>query len=175
MTSKQVKEIYENNEIDKLYKDCQKYFDIIDSWAERFVGGDLLTEYDLKYAQQQMNGAQTKLNPIAGALESLVIEYENNYILKEEEKFPSLRVQDQNHCKAVGRSKVSDLRRYASDFTRYVFSAQNAVVTVQSLLKRQTVEKANKEIDYTGETPQAHINNPPPNGYMYGGTKPWDA
>lgn len=171
MLSHEVKKLYEDGNIQQLYKHSEKYFQTIDEWADKFHNAGLLSEYDLKYAQQQMNGAQTKLNPIAGALESLVIEYENNYILKEEEKFPSLRVQDQNHCKAVGRSKVSDLRRYASDFTRYVFSAQNAVVTVQSLLKRQTVEKANKEIDYTGETPQTYINNPPPNS----GTKPWDA
>ena len=153
MNSKYVKNMYENKEIDKLYKEYQKYFNLIDEWANKFIDGDLLSEYDLKYAQQQLNGCQTKLNPIAGALEALLVEYENNYIIKEESKIEKLRVQDQNSCKAIARSKASDLRRYASDFTRYVYSAQNAVITVQSLLKRQTIEKANKEVDYTGEVP----------------------
>ena len=152
MTSKEVKQMFDNDKIQSLYKECLKYFGLIDSWAEKFVSGDLLSEYDLKYAQQQLNGCQTKLNPIAGALECLVIEYENNYILEEEKKFTSVRVQDYNHCKAYARAKSSELRRYASDFTRYVYSAQNAVVTVQSLLKRQTVEKANKGLDNTGDT-----------------------
>jgi len=159
MNSKYVKNMYENKEIDKLYKEYQKYFDLIDTWADKFIDGDLLSEYDLKYAQQQLNGCQTKLNPIAGALEALLVEYENNYIIKEESKIEKLRVQDQNSCKAIARSKASDLRRYASDFTRYVYSAQNAVITVQSLLKRQTIEKANKEVDYTGEVPAEDLNH----------------
>lgn len=153
MISKEIKQMYEKQEIDKLYKQCQKYFDLIDSWADKFIDGGLLTEYELKHAQQILNGCQTKLNSIAGAFEALLVEYENRYIIQEEKNFESLRVQDQNHCKAVAREKVSDLRRYASDFTRYTNSAQNAVVTAQSLLKRQTVEKSNKEIDYTGEVP----------------------
>lgn len=153
MLSKEVKELYENNKIDEIYKQHKKYFDLIDEWSDKFVNAGLLTEYDLKYAQQVLNGCQTKLNSVAGALEALLIEYENNYIVKEETKFETLRVQDQNSCKAKARKDVSDLRRYASDFTRYVNSAQNSVVTVQSLLKRQTIEKANKEVDYTGEIP----------------------
>ena len=153
MNSKYVKNIYESKEIDKLYKEYQKYFNLIDTWADKFVDGDLLSEYDLKYAQQQLNGCQTKLNPIAGALEALLIEYENNYMLKEEKTFDKIRIQDKDHCKAFGRSEASDLRRYASDFTRYVYSAQGAVITVQSLLKRMTVEKGNKNLDYTGEKP----------------------
>lgn len=160
MLSADVKKLYEEEKVDELYKKHIKYFNLIDSWADKFVDGDLLSEYDLKYAQQQLNACQTKLNPVAGCLESLVIQYENNYILQEEKNFQSLRVQDQNHCKAFARSKVSDLRCYASDFTRYVYSAQNAVVTVQSLLKRQTIEKANKEVDYTGEKPVETPSDP---------------
>lgn len=154
MTSKEVKKMYENKEIEKLYKECTKYFNLIDSWADKFIGGDLLSEYDLKYAQQQLNACQTKLNPIAGALEALLIEYENNYMLKEEKTFDKIRIQDKDHCKAFGRFEASDLRRYASDFTRYVYSAQSAVITVQSLLKRQSIEKGNKGIDFTGEQKQ---------------------
>jgi hypothetical protein len=69
-----------------------------------------------------------------------------------------MRIQDQNSCKAKARSKVSDLRRYASDFTRYSYSAQNTVTVAQSRLKRLTVEKGNKGVDFCGETP---INNEP--------------
>jgi len=152
MLSGDVKKLYEEEKVDELYKKHMKYFNLIDYWADKFVDGDLLTEYDLKYAQQVLNGCQTKLNPVAGCLEAMVIQYENNYILEEEKNFETLRVQDHNHCKAYARAKTSELRRYASDFTRYVYSAQNAVVTVQSLLKRQTVEKANKGLDYTGDT-----------------------
>ena len=158
MVSKEVKEFYDNDKIHLLYKKCEKYFNLIDEWADKFIDGDLLTEYELKFAQQQLNGCGTKLNPVAGALEALLIEHENNNIVKEENGFEKLRVQDQNHCKAIARGNVSDLRRYASDFSRYVGSCQNAVITSQSLLKRQTVEKGNKGVDYTGEIP---INDKP--------------
>jgi len=153
MTSKEVKKLYEEGKIDELYKYASPYFNKIDELADKFLG-DLLTEYELKYAQQQLNGCSTKLNVIAGALEALLVEYENNYIIEEESKIDKLRIQDQNSCKAKARSKASDLRRYASDFTRYVYSAQSAVVTAQSLLKRHTIEKANKGVDFTGDTSQ---------------------
>jgi len=152
MTSAEVKKMYDDGKIEQLFKDYKKYFDLIDSWAMKMIDGDLMSEYDLKYAMQQINGCQTKLNTIAGALESMIIEYENDYYLQEEKKFKNLRIQDKDHCKAVARKKVSDIRRYASDFSRYVNSAQNAVVTAQSLLKRQTIEKSNKGIDFTGDT-----------------------
>jgi hypothetical protein len=155
MTSAEIKRMYENDEVDKLYKNCVKYFDLIDQWADRLIDGDLLDENELKYAQQQMNGCQTKLNPIAGAFEALLVEYENNYIVEEENKIEKIRIQDQNHCKALARKKSSDIRRYASDFSRYVQSAQNTVVTIQSLLKRLAVEKSNKEVGFTGETIKA--------------------
>ncbi|MHA1789192.1 MAG: hypothetical protein ACTSXT_08190 [Candidatus Helarchaeota archaeon] len=151
MTSAEVKKYYDNDEMKKLYKICEKYFNRIDEWADKMIDGDLMSEYDLKYAQQQLNGCQTKLNPVAGALEALLIEYENNFIVEEESKFEKLRIQDQNSCKAVARKKVSELRRYASDFTRYVYSAQSAVTTAQSLLKRMTIEKGNKNLDFTGD------------------------
>jgi len=151
MTSAEIKKIYDNNEIEKLYKDCQKYFDRIDEWADKLIDGDQMSEYDLKYAMQQLCGCQIKLNVIAGAFEALLVEYENQYIVEEESKIEKLRVQDQNHCKAVARDKVSDLRRYASDFSRYVYSAQSTVTTLQSLLKRLTTMKANNGVDFTGD------------------------
>jgi hypothetical protein len=153
MTSAEVKKFYESGEVDKIYKQCIKYFERIDNCADKLLG-DLLDEYELKYAQQEMNGCQVKLNCIAGAFEALLTEHENNFIVEEENKIEKVRVQDQNHCKAVARQKVSDLRRYASDFSRYVQSAQSIVITCQSLLKRITVQKANAEVDFCGDNSQ---------------------
>ncbi len=153
MTSKEIKQFYDDGKIDKLYKITLKYFEMIDQWADRMIGGDLLDEYEINYSMQQLNACQTKLNPIAGCLEAMVIEYENNYIVEEEGKIERDRIQDQNSCKAKARSRASDLRRYASDFTRYSYSAQNTVTVAQSRLKRLTTEKGNKRLDNTGEMP----------------------
>ena len=155
MTSKEIKQLYDDGKIDEVYKKNLKYFELIDQWADKLIGGDILNEMELCQCMEQCNGCQTKLNPIAGCLEAMLIEYENRYIVEEEGKLDAvkMRVQDQNSCKAKARYKVSDLRRYASDFTRYSYSAQNTVTVAQSRLKRLTVEKSNKNLDYTGETP----------------------
>lgn len=151
LTSKDVKKYYDDGKMDELYKKLEPYFDMIDSWADKMVKGDILDEFELSQCMEQCNGCQTKLNPVAGALEAMVEEYENNNQIEEESKLATLRVQDQNSCKAKARGKTGDLKRYASDFTRYSYSAQNTVTVAQSRLKRLTVEKGNKHIDRTGE------------------------
>lgn len=160
MISKEIKQLYDDGKIEEIYKRNIKYFELIDQWADKLIGGDILDEYELSLCMEQLNGAQTKLNPIAGCLEAMLIEYENSYIVKEESVFcEKLRIQDQNSCKAKARLKASDLRRYASDFTRYTYSCQNTVTVAQSRLKRLSVEKSNKGVDYTGEVPQEQDNH----------------
>lgn len=159
MTSKDIKQLYDSGKISELYKNNLKYINLIDSWANKLVGGDILDEYELSLCMQQCNGCQTKLNPIAGCLEAMLVEYENSYFVEESSKYEkNFRTQDKDKCKAVARKNVSDLRRYASDFTRYSFSAQNTVTVAQSRLKRLTTEKGNKNVDYTGETPVENSN-----------------
>lgn len=152
MTSKEIKAYYDTGKIDELYKINKKYFDLIDSWADKMIEGDILNELELAQAMEQINACQTKLNPIAGCLEAMAEEYEYNYQIQEESKLTALRVQDQNSCKAKARSKSGDLKRYASDFQRYSYSAQNTVTVAQSRLKRLVVEGGNKGIYRTGET-----------------------
>lgn len=153
MTSKEIKQLYDDGKINQLYKINLKYFEKIDKWADRLIEGDILNEYELCECMEQLNGCQTKLNPIAGCLEAMLVEYENNYIVEEESKIEKVTIVIQNSCKAKARTTASDLRRYASDFTRYSYSAQNTVTVAQSRLKRLTIEKGNKGIDYTGEVP----------------------
>lgn len=151
MTSAEVKKYYDEGNVAELYKVTKKYFDLVDEWADKMVAGNILNEYELSQCMEQLNGCQAKLNPIAGALEAMVEEYESNYQIEEESKLESLRVQDQNSCKAKARSKAGDLKRYASDFTRYSYSCQNTVTVAQSRLKRLTVEKGNRGVDFTGD------------------------
>src|SRR6185295_15062414 len=158
MRSKEIKELYDAGKIEEIYKSHLKYFQIIDDWAEKMTAGNILNEYELSLCMEQCNGCQSKLNPIAGCLEAMAEEYSYNYQIKEEAAFPTLRVQDQNSCKAKARSKAGDLARFASDFTRYSYSAQQTVVVAQSRLKRLTVEKSNKAVDFTGEVPLINEN-----------------
>ena len=58
---------------------------------------------------------------------------------------------DQNSCKEIARSFVSDLRNYTSDFERYCYSAQTLITTSQSRLKRLSVESGIKKIDFKGD------------------------
>ncbi len=154
MTSKEVKAYFDEGKIHELYSKTKRYFDIIDEWADKMVGGDILNEFELSQCMENCNACQTKLNPIAGALEAMAEEYENNYQIEEEGKYEQLRVHDQNSCKARARGKAGELRRYASDFTRYSYSASNTVTVAQSRLKRLVVEKGNKGVALSGEAPQ---------------------
>ena len=155
MTSKEIKLFYTSGKIDQLYKNTKPIFDKIDNWAEKMCNGDLMDENDINYAMQQLVGSYAKLNSIASALEALVIEYENNYIIIEDNKFDKLNVPNQTHAKAIARKETSDLRNYASDFSSYCASANSMIVTCQSRLKRLTVEKTSKGIAFTGEVVNA--------------------
>lgn len=164
MVSKEIKQLYDDGKIEQLYKKCEPCFALIDKWADQLIAGNILNEYELNQCMEQVNGCQTKLNPIAGCFEAMYEEYVSNYQIEEESKLENLRVQDQNSCKAKARGRAGDLARYASDFTRYSYSAQSIVTTAQSRLKRLTVEKSNKGIDYTGDTSipdQASTGNDP--------------
>lgn len=152
MVSAEVKRMYEAKGIPKLYKMYEKSFNLVDEWADKTINGDLLDEINLHFAMQQLSGIYAKLNSVAGAFEALTIEYENDYILKEEKTFNKIRIQDKDHCKAFARNKVSDLRRYTADFSRYCISAQTMIVTCQSRLKRMSVEGAVKGIKFIGDT-----------------------
>jgi len=155
MTSKEIKEYYTSNNIDKLYKKFEKSFNLVDSWSETMTNGDLMDENDIHFAMQQLTGSYGKLYSIASCFESLVIEYENNHMLEEEKTFDKIRIQDKDHCKAFGRNKVSDLRNYASDFSSYCNSANSMIITCQSRLKRLVVGKGNQGVGFSGESIKA--------------------
>ena len=161
MTSKQIKKYFDDGKIDELYAKCENYFALIDQWSDTLIKGDILNEFELNQCMEQCNGCQSKLNPIAGCLEAMYEEYVSAFQIEEESKLESLRVQDQNSAKAKARVRAGDLARYASDFSRYSFSAQSIVTTAQSRLKRLTVEKGNKGIDYTGDTSNLKQDYPP--------------
>jgi len=155
MVSKEVKEYYTSGKMDKLYKRFEKVFNLVDDWSEKMTNGDLMDENELTFSMQQLVGCYGKFISIAGAFDSLVIEYQNNYQMQEEKTFEKIRTQDQDHCKAFSRNKVSDLRSYASDFSSYCNSANAMIITCQSRLKRLVVDKGQKGVGFSGEVVNA--------------------
>ncbi|RLF56990.1 MAG: hypothetical protein DRN27_08650 [Thermoplasmata archaeon] len=155
MTSKEVKAYYTSGTIDKLYKRFEKAFNLVDDWSEKMTNGDLMDENELNYAMQTLVGVYGKFISIAGAFDSLVIEYQYDYQMQEEKTFEKIRTQDQDHCKAFSRNKVSDLRSYASDFSSYCNSANAMIITCQSRLKRLVVDKGQKGVGFSGEVANA--------------------
>lgn len=155
MLSRDVNRLVKEGEkgVAELYKQHIKYFDLVDTWAERLTDGDLLDEYELSQAMERLTGCLMKLGSTAGALEALKEEIEHNSRVKGFAKFEKLRTQDCDVVKAQARDDISKIRKWATDFRNYFYSAQSAVVTAQSRLKRLTVEKGAKKVDYTGEQP----------------------
>lgn len=155
MTSKDVNKLIKEGEkgVEQLYKLHIKYFDIIDEWAERLTNGDLLDEYEIAQCMERLTGCLMKLGTVAGALEALLTENEHNAEVKGYNSYEKLKAQDVSVVKATARDSVSKIRKWATDFRNYFYSAQSGVITAQSRLKRLTVEKSAKRVDHTGETP----------------------
>lgn len=163
MTSKDVLN-YLNNEgegIDKLYKKMESCFLLIDKWGDRLVKGDLLSEYELAQLIDQATGVYSKLSPIAGALEAIMNETEYNTEIKEYAVIEKVKTSDNSIVKAKARASVNDLRRYFSDFNNYLISSEKMILSGQSRLKRLTVEKGAKGVDFTGEPPLENKENKP--------------
>jgi len=155
MTSRDVNKLIKEGEsgVEKLYASHMKYFNIVDTWAKRLTEGDILDEYELSQAMEQLTGSLMKLGTVAGALDALMEEIEHEEEVTQYNSFEKLRVQDVNVVKANARHKIGKIRKWKSDFQNYFNSAQSAVITSQSRLKRLTVEKGAKGVDYCGETP----------------------
>ena len=161
MLSRHVNEMIKKGDkgVEELYKSHIKYFNLVDQWAETLTDGDLLDEFELSQCMERLTGCLMKLGSTAGALEAIKEEMEQNSRVKGFSKFEKLRAQDVDFVKAQARDDVSKIRKYATDFRNYFYSAQSSVTTAQSRLKRLTVQKSAKGIDRTGEIPLEDVNN----------------
>lgn len=152
MTSNEVKKILnQENGQNKLYKMCENHFNLVDKWEDRLVNGDLLIEYELSECIDKLTGCQMKFSPIAGALEAIMISKEYDNEVKGYAKIEKLKTQDCSVVRANARSSVNDLRGIVSDFRTYFIASEKCVTSAQSRMKRLTVEKGAKRVDYTGE------------------------
>ena len=155
MTSRDVNLLIKEGDkgVAKLYKAYSKYFQLVDDWSERLTNGDLLDEYDISQCMERLTGCLMKFGTVAGALEAIKEEMEHGCRVKEFAKFEKVRAQDADIVKATARDYISGIRKWATDVRNYFYSAQSGVVTAQSRLKRLTVTKSGKKVDYTGEVP----------------------
>lgn len=156
MFAKEVQDYLKNNKIDQLYKKYESSFELIDKWSERLIQGDLLNEYEIALCIDQATGVYGKLSSVCGALEAIMSETEYNTevnLYTEIMKTDKVKTSDTPIIKAKARASANDLRRYFSDFNNYVISAEKMILSAQSRLKRLTVEKGAKGVDFTGERP----------------------
>lgn len=151
MTSKEVKVYLEKEGIEKLYKRFEKYFQEVDTWSKKFVEGDLLNEYELNQALDRLTGIYMKFHPIASAIDS----YKTNKELAfKENAFANAKAKPNvSKINESARASTKELREYRGDFLNYAESAEKGIGTCQSRLKRLTIEKGAKGVDYTGEVP----------------------
>jgi len=160
MLSRDVNKLIKSGEkgVEELYKKHMKYFNLVDEWADKLTDGDLLDEYELAQCMERLTGCLMKLGTVAGSLEALLAEKEHGEEVKGYSVITAVdggkvKAQDTSIVKANARNSVSKIRKYATDFRNYFYSSQSSVVTAQSRLKRLTVQKGAKGIDYTGEIP----------------------
>ena len=153
MTSRDVKQYIEKEGMNKLYKKFDKYFKEVDKIADEFATGDLLDEYQLSHSLDRLTGIYARFHVIAGAIDSYKKNKELDFVVK---RFDEARANDEkinvSQIEKEARASTKDLREYRSDFLNYSESAEKAIVTCQARLKRLTVEKSAKGIDFTGDT-----------------------
>jgi len=156
MTPKELKELIKTEEgRQKLYKKYLPTFELVDKYSDELDGKDLLTEYELKNIQQQLTGAYMKLYIVGDTIDTIKTNFELNYfdsgkeIVKKQKKKVNV-----SELKEEARAKTSNFRDFRNDFIRYSVACEKAIITCQSILKKQTNEKGFKGVDHTGEQSQ---------------------
>lgn len=156
MRSKEVYEYIQTNKVENLYKKMESCFELIDTWSDRLVQENLLDEYELSHCMDVSTGVYAKLASVVGALDAYMNNLEYNTELKEYNEVMKanenkVKTTDTPIVKAKARSAVSDVRGWLSDFQNYLNSAEKIILTCQSRIKRLTLEKTARGVDWTGD------------------------
>ena len=152
MTSRDVVNYLNVEGMDKLYKKFEKYFTEVDTWADRFATGDLLNEYELSQALDRLTGIYMRFHIIAEAIDSYKTNEELNFKVKAyKEAEESGKKATISQIEEMSRASTKELRTYRGDFLNYSESAEKGIITCQARLKRQSVEKGAKGVDFTGD------------------------
>ncbi len=149
MVSKDVVNYIENEGMNKLYTKFKKHFELVDKWSDTFVRGSLLDEFELSCALDALTGVYMRFNVVAMAISAYKTNKELAFIEKafaEAEKKPNV-----TQIKESARASTKELRTWRSDFLNYAQSAEKGIISAQSRLKRLTVEKGAKGVDFTGD------------------------
>jgi len=156
MTSKDVINYLKVEGIDKLYKKFQNYFLEVDKWSERFSTGDLLNEYELSQALDRLTGIYMKFHIIAEAIDAHKTNIELNYSVN---AFKNNKTKiNVSQIDKEARESTGDYRIYRGDFLNYSEACEKAILTCQARMKRLTIEKGARGIDFTGDTSNIPIN-----------------
>lgn len=154
MTSKEVYQYLKVEGVEKLYKRFEKYFQEVDTWSERFASGDLLNEFELSHALDRLTGIYMRFHIIASAIDSIKTNDELSFKVK---AFSGEGKKVVSQIEQEARETTKDLRTYRGDFLNYSESAEKAIISIQARLKRLTVEKGAKGVDFTGEMSQPAV------------------
>lgn len=158
MTSKDIIEYVENtNNITNLYKKFKTYFDLVDYWNEQFASGDLLDENQLNFAMEKLTGCYGKFIIVGNAIDAYKTNQELSY---KANAFATCEGKPNvSQINELARETTKNLRSIRADFLNYAEASNKGITTCQSRLKRLSVEKGAKKIDYTGEIPIETKNN----------------
>lgn len=153
MTSKEVFEYANNNQLDKLFKKFEQYFYIVDVIEDEFIEGDLLDEYELAKNHDKLQGIYGKLYPVAQALESYRESKRADIKLIEKNKLDKYRAQDATILNAYADLGIKEIDAQYRNFNSYAQVCTQLSIGCQARMKRLTIQKGLKGIDYTGEVP----------------------
>jgi hypothetical protein len=162
MTSKDVYQYLKVEGIEKLYKRFEKYFTEVDTWSERFATGDLLNELELSQALDRLTGIYQRFHIISEAIDSIKTNEELDYKVKAyKDAEESGKKATVSQIEELARASTKELRTYRTDFQSYSDACEKGIISIQARLKRLTVEKGAKGIDFTGDCSQPAVQQRP--------------
>ena len=152
MRSKEIVELIDDEKgRENIYKKYVKYFNLVDIWEERLITGDLLNEYELRDVMNKTTGIFSRFSVIVNAIEAYSITIETNVKIKDRANYTNFRAQDCAMMKIVGEASINHLRLILGDFRAYLTACEKIICTAQSQLKRLTLQKGAKGVDFTGD------------------------
>jgi len=152
MVPKEIKNlILSDNGKEKIFSKFLSTFELVDKYSDELEGKDLFTEYELKDAQQKLTGAYIKLYVISITADTMKINGELDYYDKKVSELNKEKKKvNVSQIKEEARAKGNDLREIRNNFSSYATACEKAIITCQSLLKRQTNQKGFEGTDHTG-------------------------
>jgi hypothetical protein len=140
-----LRQYFEKNDMESLLKDCEDVFTTLDDYKEQFIANNFSTGDEYKEALNRITGCYMFLEPILSLSQAFKE-------IKQDEAHSNLRVDAETNGKKLtadalnveSHKAVSLYIRVRNIIEAYVKNSEKAIITIQTVLKREENERQYK-------------------------------